>query len=127
VFKLLEVLRLRRSWAVEAGIQRGAMNREAVTEFETSSISYSVARLVVNILAFFIISTAAVYSVSNQLSNSFIISTSEEESLSFGNALYFCIVTITTVGYGEILPGQLFCAYVQVLVHVWRVLFSWHY
>ena len=50
VFKLLEVLRLRRSWAVEAGIQRGAMNREAVAKFETSSVSYSVARLVVSVM-----------------------------------------------------------------------------
>jgi len=104
VFKLLEVLRLRRSWAVEAGIQRGAMNREAVANFETSSISYSVARLVVNILAFFIISTAAVYSVSTQIPSSFSNSYSEHDSLEFFTAFYFCIVTITTVGYGEILP-----------------------
>ena len=105
IFKLLEVLRLKRSWAVESGLKVAYEDTDGLGAYQSSTVAYSVANLVVNILAFFIFFSAAIYYLGLQPLQFVVMGVDpRHQSLSFGEAFYFCIVTITTVGYGDILP-----------------------
>ncbi len=68
VFKITEVMRLRHYISVSGGSRVHASD---VAAFETTAVTYFMARLVVNIFAFLIISTAAIYVLSKKDSTAF--------------------------------------------------------
>jgi hypothetical protein len=96
IFKLVEIVKLRHISTALAGSR---VNSTDIAAFQTTGITYFLTKLIVNIVAFVIISTAAVYALSISDPESFTAG-----ALTFGSSFYFIIITITTVGFGDISP-----------------------
>ena len=97
IFKILEIVKLRHYSLLSTSSR---VNSTDIAAYETSAVTYFIAHMVVNILAFVIISSAAVFALSQAEPFGF------TEKLTFGASLYFVVVTVSTVGYGEVASDE---------------------
>jgi len=59
----------------------------------------------IQILAMIFISAAAIFTLNEQFPDAFAMDVASNYAFTFDVALYFIIITITTVGYGDIVPS----------------------
>lgn len=70
--------------------------------FEVGDLQLTLLRLIVEVLCFVLVSAGCVYIVSWTVPDSF--STSANEPLSLWGSIYFVVVSVATVGYGDVTP-----------------------
>lgn len=79
-----------------------------------NEISYQIGRLIVSITMFVMIASGVVLAVS--ISNSGFYTAIHSDPLTWFDSVYFVIVTITTLGYGDIVPNTVAAQVVTVLI-----------
>ena len=96
--RLLNINNLIRIHSLHAGI----IPTDLTYALNSSKVFYQSSKLAVNIIVFLFISTGIVFSVITTDSDSFQISSNENE-LTWFDCFYLVIVSVTTVGYGDII------------------------
>ena len=96
LLKIFHVLRLRQA------LQSSAQPHDAAVALNLSEVSYHIARLVVSIIVFLLVAAGTVYAVTLFQTDAFM--TPFGHVVTWFDCFYFTIMTVSTVGYGDIAP-----------------------
>lgn len=83
--------------------------------FQLNEISFQVSKLVVSIAVFVFLATGTVFALTVYDANAYEL---YHHPMTWGDCLYFVLVTVTTVGYGDIIPVSTSARILTILIIV---------